>query len=448
MVPGSVRSLSTDAGAVAPAGSAASAAAGHESRASRLWLWVVRQVFRGSLTAYAALVWVAHAIGGATRRVPDDGAVILLTGTFYSDNWIRSHVIPLSLAPGCRRIVIVSTYPVPIMEKVEWVRPPAWLIGVAGSVVARLIMFSSVAIRRRPHIVGGFHLLLNGLAAGLVARLVGAYAMYFCVGGPAETIDGGIYADNRLFTRLGAADAAVERRLNRIVDGFDLVIAMGTGAVRHYRRCGVTAAFRVLAGGIDGSRFHGAEHDPPFDIVFVGRLVPVKRLDLFLGALQLVRRRVPDVQAVVVGDGELRGSLETLARELAVDAHVSFVGQQDDVEAWLRKSRVFVLASDSEGLSLSLMEAMRCGLPAVVSRTGDLGDIVEDGVNGFLVADRTPPAFAEPIAALLEDHAQRARFGAAAAQAASRYSVEAITRLWQDILVEAAQPTGFRRSPS
>ena len=58
---------------------------------------------------------------------------------------------------------------------------------------------------------------------------------------------------------------------------------------------------------------------------------------------------------------------------------MSFVGHQEDVAAWLSKSRVFVLTSDSEGLSLSMMEAMMCGLPAVVSDVGDLGDLSKMG---------------------------------------------------------------------
>jgi glycosyltransferase involved in cell wall biosynthesis len=334
------------------------------------------------------------------------------------------------------------------MDKVELVTPPAWLASLAGGVVARLVTFSWTAISRRPDVVAGFHLLLNGLAAGLLARLVGAQAMYFCVGGPAETIGGGINSDNRLFARLQEPDAGVERQLNQVVDSFDLVITMGTGAVRHYRQCGVRAAFRVVAGGIDGRRFRHVEQEVPIDVVFVGRLAPVKRLDLFLRAMQIVQQRIPNLQATIVGDGELRAPLEQLAGELGIRDHVTFAGLQDDVETWLRRSKLFVLASDSEGLSLSLMEAMRCGLPAVVTKTGDLGDLVEDGVNGYLVVDRTPSAFAGPILTLLEDRARRAQFGAAAAQAANRYSVESVTRLWDDILVEAGQRGGFQRSSS
>jgi glycosyltransferase involved in cell wall biosynthesis len=85
------------------------------------------------------------------------------------------------------------------------------------------------------------------------------------------------------------------------------------------------------------------------------------------------------------------------------------------------------------------MEAMRCGLPAVVSRTGDLDDLVEDGVNGYLVSARSPDAFAEPIAALLADAERCASFGAAARRAAGRYDVEPVARLWDGILAHQRQ---------
>ena len=119
-----------------------------------------------------------------------------------------------------------------------------------------------------------------------------------------------------------------------------------------------------------------------------GRLVEIKRIDVFLQAIKSMVQRIPDISAVIVGDGNLRDQLQGMAVDLGVDCHVTFVGHQENVETWLRKSKIFVLTSDSEGLSLSMMEAMMCGLPAVVSNVGDLGDLAKNGVNGYLVPRR------------------------------------------------------------
>ena len=67
--------------------------------------------------------------------------------------------------------------------------------------------------------VGGFHLLLNGLAAALMARMVGARSLYFCVGGPAEVLYGGILSENRFFEKLKVPHASIERILTKVGNG-------------------------------------------------------------------------------------------------------------------------------------------------------------------------------------------------------------------------------------
>ena len=406
-------------------------------------------IFRGGLhllvSAYLALMRVAGFVCPGTRP-PEDGRFdILLTGSFHSDNWLMSHLRPLAMSGRCARIRMVSTTPLPPMEKVEAVHPPEWLIRVLGGVPARLATFFWTGIRARPDIVGGFHLLFNGLAAALLGRMIGARSLYFCVGGPAEVLDGGRNSENRLFARLSAPDHALERKLIRSVANFDLVIAMGSRAVQFFRQRGVDASFHVVSGGLDASRFRADAAQPRYDLILVGRLAEIKRIDIFLESVKQVRRKLPAVTAVVVGDGPQRNALEAAARAMGIETSVTFAGHRRDVESLLKKSRLFTLTSDSEGLSLSLMEAMLCGLPAVVSRVGDLGDLVEDGVNGYLVTERTPEAFATRFVELLTDRERLAEFGDAARRSASRFELAAVSRLWDGILADSlgADTTGL-----
>jgi glycosyltransferase involved in cell wall biosynthesis len=104
------------------------------------------------------------------------------------------------------------------------------------------------------------------------------------------------------------------------------------------------------------------------------------------------------------------------------------------VENWLRKSKIFVLTSDSEGLSLSMMEAMMSGLPAVVSDVGDLGDLVEHGVNGYLVPRRSPELFADCVVELLTDARKLEEFSQAARRSALRYETQTTIQRWDSIL--------------
>ena len=173
--------------------------------------------------------------------------------------------------------------------------------------------------------------------------------------------------------------------------------------------------------------------------MLVGRLAPIKRVDLFLDAVALVSARRPGTRAVVVGDGPLRASLEERARRPDLAPVVTFAGRQTDVASWLRRARVFVLTSDSEGLPLSAVEAMMCGLPVVAPAVGDLPDIVEEGVNGHLVAGREAEAFARPLLALVSDEDARRRASAAAVAKAGRYAVPEAARLWDPLLDEVGR---------
>jgi L-malate glycosyltransferase len=403
----------------------------------RLRRWVYRRTLRSALLAYDLTYHVARLLGRRPRpRRAGEACEILLTGTFHSDNWINSHLRPLAASALCARLYVVTTYPLPPTPNVVLIPPPRWLRRVFGSVGARLLTFVVVAHWKRPHYVGGFHLLLNGLTAALVARLAGSRAAYFCVGGPAEVLGGGIWSENRLFSRLEVPDPVVERRLIRAVRAFDLVVTMGTRAVTFFREHGVSTRFEVVSGGIDPERFAAQTGDvqPAYDLILVGRLVEIKRVDIFLHALRRVADRIPTVRAVIVGDGPLRPALERLSNELGLADRVTFAGQRQDVGALLRQSRVFVLTSDSEGLSLSLMEAMTCGLPAVVTDVGDLADLVQQGVNGYLVPPRASAMIADAIVELLADPALLNRYSAAARAAARRHKLTNVTRRWDEIL--------------
>ena len=425
-------------GPISHSSSLASAVSTHPARAEAggMSWWLARAQIRGAMACYIGLLRLGRVLGARRRPVPPGGAEILMTGTFHSDNWVRSHIQPLAASSECARLRIVATNPVPNVPKVEAIYPPSWLRRSIGAVPARLLTFIWVAVTTRPHVVGSFHLLINGLVTALVGRWIGARSMYFCVGGPVELLDGGVWGENKYFAKLRTPDALVERWLLEAVAASDVVITMGTRAVRFFRQRGIETTYHVVAGGIDAATFTPATAPPEFDTILVARLVPIKTIDIYIRAVAEVARTRPGVRALIVGDGPLRQDLESLAKTLGVSANVTFAGQQTNVEDWLRRSRVFVLTSESEGLALSMMEAMTAGLPAVVSRVGDLGDLVDDGHTGYLVGERTPEAFAAKLALLLDDPQRYREFSAAAKAAAARYERGETTRLWNRVLAQ------------
>lgn len=397
----------------------------------------MRVLVRAVLAGHAVLLGLVTRFGRSVRE-PDSGGVdILLTGTFHSANWIKAHIAPLAGARRCRSITIVGSADVTGVPKVSVVAVPAWLPRVIGAVPARLLTFWIIALRRRPHVVGGFHLLVNGLAVPVIARSCGARAWYFCVGGPREALDGGVHQENPYFARIGTPDAVIERRLLDAVRACDLVVTMGTSAAAYFTAHGARRC-EVISGGIEAGRFQRNGVAPTYDLLVAARLVPIKRLDRFVDVVRLLATRRRDFRAAIVGDGPLRDELEEQCARLGLQAHLTFAGQQTDVGAWLARGRIFMLTSESEGLALAIMEAMTCGLPVVAPRIGDLADLVEDGVNGFLVAEPDISLLADAVEQLLDDPAQLARFCAAAERTARRYHLPAAIEKWDSVLGESA----------
>lgn len=161
-------------------------------------------------------------------------------------------------------------------------------------------------------------------------------------------------------------------------------------------------------------------------VVFTGRLVHVKGLDVLLDAWRLVNEQVPGAHLLLLGDGEERAALEAQAKRLGLDGRVTFYGNATDVAPFLRAADAYVLCSRTEGLPVSLLEAMASGLPIVATRVGGMAQVLDDGVTGRLVPVEDAAALGRGLSEALilpEAHqwGERAR-----QQVAEHYSLEAV----------------------
>lgn len=376
------------------------------------------------------------------RRAPDpqdSSATILATGTFYSANWLRSHVLPILDSPACRRLVLVCDGPMVEHPKLENCTPPAWLRRVIGRVASRAVVLFIEAVRRRPDFIIGYHLIPNALLTLLASQLVGARSIYQCCGGPSE-LDGGGPAmrENGLLRHLPTADPAIARRLRSYAARFDVIVTRGDDASAFFNACGASGRVITITAGIDADRFMPRPATPEYDLIAVGRLSVGKCLDQLVDILDILARRGLTPRTAIVGDGPCRAALEEDVRRRGLAAHVHFAGSQEDVATWLQRSGVFVMTSASEGLSIALAEAMLCGLPAVATRVGDLATLVRDGENGYLVEPGRADAFADRIEKLLRDPDLRAKFAARARERAEALcSRPRVADRWTELLVEA-----------
>jgi glycosyltransferase involved in cell wall biosynthesis len=148
-------------------------------------------------------------------------------------------------------------------------------------------------------------------------------------------------------------------------------------------------------------------------IVSVSRLALKNGLDTLLRALALVVRTDPDASLVLVGDGEDRAKLESLARELGVRDRVVFAGTvaPDEAARYLAMADVFSRPSLSEGLGTAFLEAMACRLPVVAPSVGGIRDFLKDGENGLLCEAGDAESVARALSRVLRDPVMARRLG-------------------------------------
>jgi len=134
-----------------------------------------------------------------------------------------------------------------------------------------------------------------------------------------------------------------------------------------------------------------------FTLLYVGRLAPPKDHATLLRAVALTRAHHPGVQLWMVGNGTLEFSLRRLSDELGLNQCVTFFGEQADVSPFMLAADLFVMSSVTEGLPVSLLEAMSVGLPAVVTDVGGMGEIARLSGAVTLVPSSDPVGMAEAL---------------------------------------------------
>jgi glycosyltransferase involved in cell wall biosynthesis len=166
----------------------------------------------------------------------------------------------------------------------------------------------------------------------------------------------------------------------------------------------------------------------------VAALVPHKGQHHLIDAAAVTVRHVPDARFVIVGEGELRPSLEDHIRHKHLERHVFLAGFRHDALELTKGFDLFVMSSTSEGMCTALVDAMAASKAAVATDAGAIPEVMVDGETGFLVPIRDHEAMAARIVQLLKDPRLRARMGEAALQRArERFTVERMVDGTQDV---------------
>ena len=291
--------------------------------------------------------------------------------------------------------------------------------------VMALAEVSRLLATLRPHVVHA-----HTSKAGLVGRLAAFKLQIPSV----YTVHGWQFADGVPWTRRLLSllvEGLAARRTDRIV----VVSEADARLARRYRIGGMDRIVIIPNGVPDVPLRADPAGGDPVELIMVARFVRQKAQDRLLYALAPVKDRPWMLR--LVGDGPTRAAVEALAYRLGLSGRVMFLGERSDVAELLARSHVFVLASNWEGLPLTVLEAMRAGLPVVAFDVGGVSEAVVDGETGFLVPRGNVEALRDRILRLIESPGLRLSMGQAGRTRYERhFTVERMLQQTRDLYHE------------
>jgi glycogen(starch) synthase len=335
--------------------------------------------------------------------------------------WTVRHPVDLAEVERIGRVTVRRfALPLPAGRPAALARFPP---GALGAVLA----LRRAARAFRPDVIHVQCFSANGMYAELLTRMSGARLVVSLQG---ETVmdDQDIYTHSTTL-RWGLRSGLRRADVVTACSGFVLDDAV--------RRFGLAVgAGVVIPNGVEPAEAAVPEAlELPFDrfVLAYGRVVAKKGFDLLVDAFARVSSAYPDIGLVIGGDGAARGELEQQVAAAGLAARVVFPGRLSRNQvAWATAAAsLFVLPSRVEPFGIVVLEAMRAGLPVVVSNRGGAPDIVRDGVEGFVVDPTDTAGLSARIGTVLADPELAARLGAAGRERVTAFDWGAITRQYE-----------------
>ena len=202
---------------------------------------------------------------------------------------------------------------------------------------------------------------------------------------------------------------------------------------------------RIIPNAVDTEKFKPSKVRRDDLIVWTGRFVPEKGIEYLIKAAKIVCENIRYCRFLLIGHGPLKQKILKLISEYGIERFVDIIGPlaRDKIAKILKSATIFAFPSLREGMPLSVLEAMACGLPVIGSNVPGIKDIIIDGENGILVPPRNPEKLADAILTILNDRTLRQKIGQNARELIlKKYSWEVVLDRIMETYYEALEDYG------
>lgn len=221
----------------------------------------------------------------------------------------------------------------------------------------------------------------------------------------------------------------------RMLKSADAVNVMGKATKNYLIENGIREKIIIdIPNAIDGKQFlPPASKSIKYDIIYASRIDENKNFPLLIRAVDRIKTVFPQLKVCVAGDGSKLNEAKGIVHQKGLTSYFEFLGRIDhnQIKSLYYQSKIFVLTSRGEGLPMALLEAMFCGLACISTNVGEIGSIINDGQNGFLLHNADDEELlASRIQWLLTDDSLLETISNNATKIRSAYSYENVAELW------------------
>ena len=238
--------------------------------------------------------------------------------------------------------------------------------------------------------------------------------------------------------RLGLDYKILAGLFRRIWSSADMIIANSIGLKNLSCKFMPELDIKVIPNGIDTNKFYPAKTTliKPIKLLTVCRLIKRKRIELLIEAILSVKSSGLDVELNIVGDGNLMSELKSLTQKLGIANQVNFFGriESEQMPDIYRSNNIFVMASQHEGMSNAMLEALACGLPIITTRCEGVEELIDK--NGIIVEQADSKSISEAIKKLAADNQQLNQMSLAAVEKAKEYSWDSAAQKYLQLYKE------------
>lgn len=348
------------------------------------------------------------------------------------------HIYPITLLDEVDKIMVVRDTKGPEIDKVQYYCPPNWTLKIPiFTLLYKFVLMINLSIREKPELIHSYLMFPHGILAFVVGMLTRRKIGISLIAGPVE-----LYAPGR--SPIGKFSycnqlpplSHLARILLFILNKCDIITVTGSYTKKFLEANGLSRSKVFILPHTIDNRFKVVDMDKMYDIIFIGRLSPVKHVETLIKSIGIVIKSYPNIKVAIVGDGECKTQLEHLSEKRSLSKNIVFTGYQSDVWNWYNKGKISVLTSEREGFPYSVIEALSCGLPVIASGCGNVCDVIKNEYNGVIVDDyQDYKSFAKEIIKLLNNPFMLSNYSRNSLEIIDRHSPIIVAEVWKSILV-------------